>query len=219
MITVGVDNTLDMGKDTIDYMYAVSKNHGIRMQHIAPHKPTIYKSNKILSLKNYVDCLDKEEEVDLLLIEFKKNSIENDLYRNICFDIIVLFDYFLAAKPFINHKVYFEHKILKQFKCKCYLIPDTYNIKAKGCITYGWHKDADISLSSAETDPEGNTKIQCCIQTSIPTRRGTFTTPIEFPVFGKIRYTEELLAGAAIFIIYGFDTDTFVQENNIYNMV
>jgi len=211
MIIIGVDNTLDMGKDTMDYIYAVSKKNAIKMQHIAPHKPFFYKNNKILSIKNYIDCLDKEGQVDLLLIEFKKSSIENDIYRHICFDIIVLFDYFLAEKPYINHKIWFEHKILKHFKCKCYLIPDTYNFKGKECVTYGWHKDADISLSSAETDLEGMTKIQCCIQTCMPTKKGTFTAPVEFPVCGKTRYTEELLAGAAVFILYGFDTSTFVS--------
>ncbi len=219
MITIGVDNTLDMGKDTIDYMYEISKNRGIKIHHIVPSKSIIYKNNKILSLRSYVECLEKEERVDLLVIEFKKNSIENDLYRNISFDIIVLFDHFLAQKPFVNHKIYFEHKILKYFKCKCYLIPDTYHIKRQGCITYGWHNDADISLSSVEKDPGGVTKIQCCIQTCIPTQKGTFTIPIEFPVCGKTRNTEELLAGVAIFILYGFDASTFVSQNNIYNMV
>lgn len=219
MITIGVDNTLDMGKDTMDYISEMSKSRGIGIHHIAPSKPIIYKNNKGLSLKNYVDFLEKEKKTDLLIIEFKKNSIENDLYNHINFDIIVFFDHFLAQKPFINHKVYFEHKILKHFKCKCYLIPDTYNIKMPGCITYGWHPDADISLSSAETDPRGVTKIQCCIQTCIPTQKGTFTIPVEFPVHGKARHIEELLAGVAVFILYGFDTSTFVLENNRYNMV
>ncbi len=219
MIIIGIDNTLDMGNDTLDYIAMVGRAHGIKMQHIAPHKPIIYKNNKILSIKNYVECLEKEDNVELLVIEFKKTSIESELYKHISFDIIVLFDHFLLQKPFISHKIYFEHKILKHFKCKCFLIPDTYNFKQKGCVTYGWHKDADISLSSAEEDPEGLTKIQCCIQTCFPTYKGTFVTPIEFPVYGKARCTEELLAGAAVFILYGFDADTFVQENNIYNMV
>ncbi|MDF2595597.1 MAG: hypothetical protein K0R69_1938 [Clostridia bacterium] len=219
MITIGIDNTLDMGKETLDYIYAISKKHRIKIDHIAPEQPILYKNNKLLSIKSYVQCLDKENKVDLLLVEFKRNSVEKDLYRHVSFDIIVLFDYFLPNKPDLNHKGYFENKILKSFKCKCYLIPDTYNIKGKECITYGWHNDADISLSSAQQSPEGITKLQCCIQTCIPTKKGTFTTPVEFPVWGKTKCTEELLAGAAICVLYGFDTSTFVLENNIYNMV
>lgn len=219
MITIGVDNTLDIGKDTIEYIYERSKNNKIKIRHIAPLKSTVYKNSQIVSIKNYVESLQKEQEIDLLLIEFKKTSIEQDFYRHLRFDIIVLFDRLLSQRPYSNHKIYFEHKILNDFKSKCYLIPDRCLNKKNGCITYGWHKDADISVSSAEQDPKGLTKIQCCVQTCLPTQKGHFISPKEFPVYGKSRYTEELIAGAAICLLYGFDTDRLVSENNIYNMV
>ena len=211
MITIGVDNTSDMGKDTLDFIYDIAQKQGIKMHHITANKPMIYKNNKILSIKNYVDYLNKEQGIDLLLIELNKNNIEQELCRSIYFDIIVLFDCLLSDKHPGGHKVYFEQKVLKQFRSKLYLIPDTYNIKGKSCITYGWHKDADISLSSAEEDLDGIKKIQCYIQTCLLTKQGTYISQAEFPVCGKARYTEELLAGAAVFILYGFDASAFVS--------
>lgn len=206
MITIGVDNTLKAGSETLQYIYHFALKEGIHVHHIAPKDSTVYKFNKIMPLKDYYHYLEEKEKAELLLIELNKKGIETNIYKNLGFNIIVLFDEKLGDEK-SEYKIRKYH-LVEKLKSKYYILPDTYKIKNKGCITYGWSQEADISVSSAEKTIEGLTEIQCCIQTCIPSLKGPITMPVEFPVKTTINNVDSVLAGVATMLLYGFKINT-----------
>ncbi len=207
MITIGVDNTLELGSEAVQYIHSFAIKQGIHVHHIAPKESTIYRFSKIIALKDYYHYLEEEGKTDILLIELNKKGIETNIYKNLGFSIIVLFDENLKEEK-CEHKTLNKYDLVEQLKAKYYILPDTFKIKTKGCITYGWSQGADISISSAEKTIEGLTELQCCIQTCIPSIKGSITMPVEFPVRANMNNVDSVLAGVATMLLYGFKINT-----------
>lgn len=206
MITIGIDNTLELGSEAVDYIHSFALKQGIHVHHIAPKESTVYRFSKIFALKDYYHYLEEEGKTDILIIELNKKGIETNIYKNLGFNIIVLFDERVEEK--CEHRIIKKYDLVEKLKSKYYVLPDTYKIKTKGCITYGWSQEADISVSSAEKTIEGLTELQCCIQTCIPSIKGSITMPVEFPVKANINNVDSVLAGVATMLLYGFNINT-----------
>lgn len=207
MITIGIDNTLELGSEAVEYIHSFALKRGIHVHHIAPKESTIYRLNRVFALKDYYHYLEEEGKTDILIIELNKRGIETNIYKNLGFNIIVLFDEKVEEEKG-EHKIIKKYDLVEKLKSKYYVLPDTYKIKTKGCITYGWSQEADISVSSAEKTVEGLTELQCCIQTCIPSIKGSITMPVEFPVKANINNVDSVLAGVATILLYGLNINT-----------
>lgn len=209
MIIVGVDNTLDQAKETIHLLTEISQKNQKKIFHLAPTQGILKTEKKSIAIGQYIQFLEQQGEVEILLIEIKKESLLAIFSQSIHFDVLVLFE------DGMNEK----RKKVKQLKSTYYIVPYIYAQKIKGCVTYGWDKEADISVSSSEKDVLGNIKVQCCVQTCLPTLQGGFIIPTEFPVVTKIQEVPNLLAAIAVLLIIGIHSSHNCTQNNIYKMV
>lgn len=207
MITIAVANVLESSEQTVEFIYDTSLKEGIKALGISPKDNIIYKNNKRIRLKEYINELKQSKTIDLLLLELNKEGLQKAIYENIKFDIAVLFSPKKHNKKMMNNKAYFNRKILQGIQSDFYIIPDTYQFKRSEYITYGWSKAADISASSAQKNLEGDMNIQCCIQNRMPSFKGEVGTPREFCIHSEGDDVEGMLAGVATMLLYGINIE------------
>lgn len=207
MITIAVANVLESSQQTVEFIYNTSLKQGIKALSISPKDNIIYKNNKRIRLKEYINQLKHSNTIDLLLMQLNKEGLQKAIYENIKFDIAVLFATRNHNKKMISHKAYLNRRLLQSIQSDFYIIPDTYRFKKEECITYGWSKAADISASSAQRSIEGDMNIQCCIQNIIPSFQGEVDIPREFGINAQSDNVEGMLAGVATMLLYGIDIE------------
>lgn len=207
MLTVAVANVEDSSEQALQFIEETSFKKGIKTCSIAPIDTTIYKKNKKIHLKQYVEQISKGNNIDLLIVQLNKAALEKQIYGNIEFDIAVLFNSMTHNKRLDYKSAHLSHKYMHDIKASYYIIPETCKHHTQGYITYGWGKQADITASSVETNLEGGVSLQCCIQNIIPSLKGDIKVPSEFCVDSRLDNVEGMLAGVATMLLYGINVE------------
>lgn len=197
MIIIGMDNTLERAADTILFIMNAIKGQGLKCEHIAPRNQVFYKKNKLLSITQYIKELEKKDEVDLVIIEVTKEGIGTGFYKHIYFNSFVLFE----KENKRRIRGYWGEKIKNDLKYDYLVIPDTYVLIDNRSITYGWGRDAHVSLTSSEKGPEGALCIQCLLQHKFGDVN-ELSIPGEFPICGRVKREESLLAAITILLLF-----------------
>lgn len=210
MITIGIDNTLDMAKETMQFLRMIAKKHHIKLVEPVQHHSTIYHKHKILTMKQYIEMVCEKESPDWCLIELTKDSIFEDVYKHLFFDSIILFG--SKHETSLLYSIYFENKIRKHIKSRYIIMPDTNYFQEERCITYGWSKDAHVSLTSSEEGPDGKLSVQCIIQHLWPSEQIKYNVPLEFPICGKANKPEHLLVGIIVMMLSGMNINSLIDE-------
>ncbi|MGL6174394.1 MAG: hypothetical protein ACRC1P_07270 [Cellulosilyticaceae bacterium] len=204
MITIAVANVLESSEQAIQFIYDMSKKRGIKILSISPKDKILYKNNKKIRLKEYINNV---KGIDLLVMNLDKKAIENQIYENIKFDITVLFDNKYKKNRIEYLTEHLNQKLLKKINSDFYIIPDSYKSKKTEYITYGWSQSAHLSASSAQQGAEGDTNLQCCIQNILPSFLGNITIPREFNIQSNLNNIEGMLAGIATMLLYGINIE------------
>lgn len=204
MITIAVANVLESSEQAIQLIYDISKKRGIKVLSISPKDKILYKNNKKIRLKEYIDNV---KGIDLLVMNLDKRAIEKQIYENIKFDIAVLFENKYKTKRLEYLTEHLNQKVLKKIHSDFYIIPDSYKCTKTECITYGWSQSADLSASSAQQGAEGDTNLQCCIQNLLPSFLGNISIPREFNIQSNLNNIEGMLAGIATMLLYGINIE------------
>lgn len=207
MITVAVANVLESSEKALQFIYQTSKNRGLKVESISPQTSTVYKKNKRIPLKHYMEQLSQTKKLDLLIVELTKEALERQIYEHVDFNIVVLFDGKTGEKRNFLNRGCITHTMLNHFKSNYYILPSRYKDKVHSSITYGWSKEADVSASSAESMADGKLQMQCCIHQSLPSLNGKMNILKEFGIQSNVNDIDGLLAGIATMIIYGIELD------------
>lgn len=207
MITIAVANVLESSEQAVKFIQDMSLKQGIKTWSISPKDTILYKNNKKIRLKEYMDELAKEEAIDMLIMQLNKEALAKQVYENINFDIAVLFNANVHNKRMAYNKAYLSRKLMKDIQSSYYIIPETCKCQSEGHITYGWGQSANISASSAQKSLEGETSVQCCIQTMLPSFKGGMRIPREFCVQSHLDNVEGMLAGIATMLLYGINIE------------
>lgn len=207
MITIAITNMLESSEQAMRLIDEISYKKGLKTLSISPTDKVIYKHNKKIRLKEYIDTIKNTKEIDLLLMSLNRKALENEIYQNMQFDIAVLFDTKVHNKRIGCQKAYLAHRLMQNIHSNFYVIPDHYQYKREEYITYGWSKEAHISASSAQKNIEGDTSLQCCIQNYLPSFKGNMSIPREFCIHSQLDDIEGILAGVATMLLYGINIE------------
>lgn len=201
MIIIGVDNTFRLGKETILFLKSVANEAHIGCVHLIASSRN---GREKIMHKDIVSTLIKNQAMDLCIIEFSRHSLKS--LKKVQFDGIIFFDERIGRYS-KHHITCIKNKLQKFASCKTFILPDTTQFRLNKDISYGWSKEAHISLTSSEEGIGGILYVQCILQHPTAPIEGAFSTPREFGISGKARYPEQLLAAVAALILSGFDLD------------
>lgn len=210
MFIIGVEYIVQEDSLVIEFIKKWVQENGEKTLAIAPNSGVCYKFNKKVSLREYCHHIKEDKKIDLLLIQITKQGIENRSYDQINFDVVVV------TTKFIKNQFLKRNRLSKyqfnQFKAKYYIVPEHIHIKEAGYVTYGWHKDANVSIASVENNIDGGIDVQCSLETCIPTLKGTILLPGEFSLEAATENVGCLVAAATTALIYGIDLKNKVNE-------
>lgn len=204
MITIAIANVLESSEQAIQLIYDISKKRGIKVLSISPKDKILYKNNRKIRLKEYINNV---KGIDLLVMNLDKNAIEKQIYENIKFDIAVLFENKYKTKRLEYVGEHLNQRVLKKINSNFYIIPDSCRCNKTKYITYGWSQLAHVSASSVQQGVQGDTNLQCCIQNILPSFLGNISTPREFGIQSNLSNVEGMLAGIATMLLYGINIE------------
>lgn len=199
MITVAIPNISEMSEKMIQFIFQVSTQAGLQVEVFMPTKHTIYKKHKRISLKRYIDLMEKKNQLDLLIIKLTKQTLEKGFYQHVPFHIVVLPSKETGSE--MNRKASVRLNTIKRMQSGYYVLPKERDAFITNSVTYGWHKEADVSASSAQVEVDGGMQIQCCMGGK------------EFSVNSKVNNPQSILAGIAILRLYGVDLSEVKKES------
>ncbi len=188
MITVAVLNVSDISHKIIQFIFQMSKQQGLKVDLFIPKTQTVYKQHKKLPLKHYITTTYQPRQLDLLIVALTKEALSKAICDHVAFHIVVMPELTVGMNP--SRKIYQRFKEIKCIENGYYVVPKKHTSKKLHVITYGWHKEADISVSSAQTGIDGGLSVQYCVGDE------------EFNVHSNINDTESILAGVAILRLY-----------------
>ncbi|MEF9959869.1 MAG: hypothetical protein RR448_02300 [Niameybacter sp.] len=199
MITLAVNSGNESSRNALQLIYNQSRQNGMHTIHIKPQDTSVYFNHKKISLRSYIEHLQKREAPDLLIVELTKEALEKAVYDQLRFNVALFFD-----KPSTKHilsKNGIYTRLFKLIRASYYIIPESYHHKDQRYITYGWSEAANISASSAELQVNGSLSVQCCVNPT--TSASEIKSMREFTVEVPFNDVEATLASVATMLIYG----------------